>query len=119
MRLCIALLFAAAVLQVAAAELKSGPPLDYRPVPGWAQLPKGWNFGECSGVDVDKDDNVWVYNRGTHPVMEFDKSGKLLQAWADVPVQSSHGIRVDKERTFGRWTSERTGWSSSLPRDKY
>jgi DNA-binding beta-propeller fold protein YncE len=74
--------------------LKSGPPLPHKVVPNWAQLPKGWNFGECSGVDVDKDDNVWVFNRGKHPVIQFDRSGKFLQAWEDVPVKSSHGIRV-------------------------
>jgi DNA-binding beta-propeller fold protein YncE len=79
----------------ALAELKSGPPLPYHAVPNWAQLPDGWNFGECSGVDVDKDDNVWVFNRGAHPVIQFDKNGRMLQAWKEVPVDSSHSIRVD------------------------
>jgi len=77
------------------AELKSGPPLPYHVVPDWAQLPQGWNFGECSGVDVDKDDNVWVFNRGHHPVIQFDRAGKMLQAWNEAPVESSHSIRVD------------------------
>jgi len=80
-----------------AAEMKTGPALPQGLVPNWPQLPKGWNFGEVSGVDVDRNDNVWVFHRGQHPVMQFDKSGKLLQAWTDVPVKSSHGIRVDPE----------------------
>ncbi len=46
---------------------------------------------------MDAHDNVWVFNRGPHPVMEFDSSGKMLRAWNDVPVKSSHGIRVDPE----------------------
>lgn len=75
-------------------DLKTGPALPHKPVSNWGQLPKGWNFGECSGVDVDKDDNVWVFNRGKHPVIQFDKNGKFLQAWEEVPVRSSHGIRV-------------------------
>ena len=75
-------------------EPKSGPALPHKLVSNWAQLPKGWNFGETSGVDIDKDDNVWVFNRGKHPVMQFDKNGKFLQAWEEVPVTSSHGIRV-------------------------
>src|SRR5580704_13828230 len=94
MRVEIVALVAVTVLPVLA-ELKSGPALPHHVVMDWAQLPKGWNFGECSGVDVDKDDNVWVFNRGAHPVMQFDKSGKLLQSWNDVPVKSSHGLRVD------------------------
>ncbi|HTC36347.1 MAG TPA: hypothetical protein VK724_23405 [Bryobacteraceae bacterium] len=48
-----------------------------------------------SGVDVDNRDNVWVLNRGPHPVIEFDKSGKMLQAWPEVPVKTTHGIRLD------------------------
>jgi DNA-binding beta-propeller fold protein YncE len=86
----------------ALAELKSGPPLPYHAVPDWAHLPDGWNFGECSGVDVDRDDNVWVFNRGAHPVMQFDRNGKMLQAWSEVPVESSHGIRVDPDGNI--WT---------------
>ncbi len=78
-------------------ELKNGPPLPHGPVENWAQLPKGWNFGEVSGVDVDRNDNVWVFHRGQRPVMQFDRQGKLLQAWSEVPVKSSHGIRVDPE----------------------
>src|SRR5262245_38904492 len=81
----------------ASAELKTGPQLPLNLVKDWAKLPKGWNFGECSGVAVDKDDNVWVFNRGSHPVIQFDKNGKFLQAWPDVVVKSSHGIRVDNE----------------------
>jgi len=78
------------------AKLKSGPPLPYKLVPNWAQLPKGYNFGECSGVDIDKAGNVWVFNRGHWPVMQFDRSGKMLQAWTDETfhVRSAHGIRV-------------------------
>lgn len=80
-----------------AADLKSGPPLPYHVVKDWAKLPEGWNFGESSGVDVDKNDNVWVFNRGAHPVIQMDKNGKFLRAWADPPIKSSHGIRVDPE----------------------
>src|SRR5271170_6912945 len=78
-------------------QIQSGPPLPHHVVKDWAQLPKGWNFGECSGVDVDANDNVWVFNRGAHPVIEFDKNGNMLQAWTEVPVKSSHGIRVDQQ----------------------
>ncbi|HLJ15153.1 MAG TPA: peptidyl-alpha-hydroxyglycine alpha-amidating lyase family protein [Bryobacteraceae bacterium] len=72
----------------------SGPALPYHPVENWAKLPEGWNFGECSGVAVDKQDNVWIFNRGAHPVVEFDTHGNMLRAWKEVPIQSSHGIRV-------------------------
>jgi DNA-binding beta-propeller fold protein YncE len=85
------------LISPAFAQLKSGPPLPHKVVRDWAKLPAGWNFGECSGVAVDKDDNVWVFNRGPHPVIQFDKNGNMLRSWQEVPVTSSHGIRVDRE----------------------
>lgn len=77
------------------AQLKSGPPLPHKLVKDWPQLPKGWNFGECSGVAEDKNDHVWVFNRGKHPLMQFDKQGRMLQSWDEVQIVSSHGVRVD------------------------
>src|SRR5947199_6826376 len=88
---CFAAAFAVANLLVAQ------PPLSVHPVEDWAKLPAGWNLGECSGVAVDKQDNVWVFNRGPHPVVEFDKNGKFVKAFAEVPVVSSHGIRVSPD----------------------
>ncbi|MFN0086881.1 MAG: peptidyl-alpha-hydroxyglycine alpha-amidating lyase family protein [Blastocatellia bacterium] len=79
------------------AQLDTGPPLPAKVVRDWAKLPKGWNFGECSGVAADKQDNVWVFNRGAHPVMQFDREGRFLQAWPDIHIVSSHGIKVDND----------------------
>jgi DNA-binding beta-propeller fold protein YncE len=91
------LFLALVVLAPAFAQLKSGPALPHQLVSDWAKLPKGWNFGEVSGVTTDKQDNVWVFTRGAHPVMQFDRAGKFLQAWPDLKIVSSHGIRVDGE----------------------
>src|SRR4051812_39715164 len=78
------------------ARLKSGSALPYKVVPTWPTLPKGYNFGEVSGVDVDRQGNVWVFNRGHWPVMQFDRAGKMLQAWSEdtFKPRSSHGLRV-------------------------
>jgi DNA-binding beta-propeller fold protein YncE len=48
-------------------------------------------------VAVDRQDNVWVFNRGKHPVMQFDKNGNMLQSWGEGTVVSSHGMRVDRD----------------------
>jgi peptidylamidoglycolate lyase len=78
------------------ASLKSGPALPYKVDPNWPQLPVGVNFGECTGVDVDKQGNVWVFNRGSWPLIEFDRSGKMIRHWPidTLRVLSSHGVRV-------------------------
>lgn len=87
----------AAWIPLAAADLQTGPPLPHRLVKDWAQLPAGWNLGECSGVDVDRQDNVWVFHRGPRSVIQFDKGGRVLAAWEQVPVLASHGLRIDAE----------------------
>jgi DNA-binding beta-propeller fold protein YncE len=100
-------LLAAALLSPARAELKTGPALPYHPVQDWAKLPKGWTLGECSGVAVDKNDNVWIFNRGSHPVIQLDKNGNMLQSWGEGTVVSSHGIRIDPQGNV--WTIDVKG----------
>jgi DNA-binding beta-propeller fold protein YncE len=92
-----------------AAELKQGPPLPYHLVRDWAKLPKGMNFGEASGVDVDRNGNVWVFNRSEHPIVELDKHGEVIQAWNEhvLRVKGAHGARVDPDGNL--WFIDRDG----------
>ena len=46
----------------------------------WAKLPDGWSFKEVGGVGVDGNDNVYVFNRGDHPMMVFDREGNFLRS---------------------------------------
>ena len=87
--------------------LATGPALPHRVVKDWAKLPDGWNFGETSGVTTDKNDNVWVFNRGPHPVIQLDKNGKFLKAWTEVPIVSAHGMKVDPSGNI--WTIDVKG----------
>jgi hypothetical protein len=98
-------LFGAAIAP--AAELKSGPPMPYTVVADWPKLPQGWTFGPCSTVTVDKQDHVWIFSRGAHPVTEFDRDGKLLRAWGEGAVQQAHGIRIDADGNV--WGVDVTG----------
>ncbi|HMD30751.1 MAG TPA: hypothetical protein VKG84_02495 [Candidatus Acidoferrales bacterium] len=92
--------------------------------PSWPlELPNNWIMGQIGGLTVDSHDHIWVLQRpGTDtpdelgaaqtpqrsmcclaakPVLEFDSSGKLLNAWGgpgagyDWP-KTEHGIHVDK-----------------------
>ena len=40
-----------------------------------------YRMSEVAGVAVDSRDRVYVFNRGEHPVIVFDKEGKFLNAW--------------------------------------
>ena len=40
-----------------------------------------YRMSEVAGVAVVSRDRVYVFNRGEHPVIVFDKEGKFLNAW--------------------------------------
>src|SRR5271154_3575945 len=55
----------------------------YRIIEDWAKLPDKWSFKEVGAVGVDAKDNVYVFNRGDHPVMVFDRDGNFLRSWGE------------------------------------
>jgi hypothetical protein len=55
----------------------------YRVNADWAKLPAGWSFKEVGSVGVDSNDNVYVFNRGEHPIMVFDREGNFLRSWGE------------------------------------
>lgn len=85
-----------AVVPVVAA-LKSGPPMPYKVVENWPKLPEGWTLGPCSTVTLDRQEHVWIFSRGAHPVTEFDRDGKLFRSWGAGTIKQAHGIRIDPE----------------------
>jgi DNA-binding beta-propeller fold protein YncE len=74
--------------------------MNYRAVEGWGQLPEGWSFLEATSVAVDAGDNVYVFNRGAHPVIVFDRDGKFLRAWGEGVFRRAHGITVGPDATL-------------------
>jgi len=66
----------------------------YRVVEDWAKLPDGWTFRDVAGVAVDADDRVFVFNRGAHPMMVFDREGNFLRSWGEGLFSRAHGIHI-------------------------
>jgi hypothetical protein len=79
--------------------------------PAWPKIPNNWQLGQVASVAVDEKDHVWVLqrpstlaaeekSRAAPPLLEFDPSGKFIQAWGgpgagyDWP-NSEHGVYVD------------------------
>ena len=60
----------------------------------WARLPDGWAFGDVAGVGVDSLDRVYVFNRGPHPMMVFDRDGRLLASWGEDVFPHPHAVQV-------------------------
>ena len=90
--------------------------MNYRVVEGWGTLPEGWHFVEATSVGVDGKDNVWVFNRGEHPIIVFDRRGTFLRAWGEGMIRRAHGITIgpddsvwltdDLQHTIRKFTPE-------------
>src|ERR1700746_3524067 len=73
----------------------------YQVVDDWAKLPEGWAFNaDVAAVGVDKNDNVYVFNRGVHPMMVFDRNGNFLRSWGEGQYPRAHGIHVTPDDTM-------------------
>ncbi len=66
----------------------------YEVAEGWGALPDGWAFKECAAVGVDAADNVYVFNRGEHPVVVFDAQGNFLRSWGEGMYPRAHGVTM-------------------------
>jgi hypothetical protein len=67
----------------------------YRVVENWAKLPDGWSFKDVAAVAVDSKDQVYVFNRGEHPMMVFDRAGNFLRSWGEGVFRRAHGLHID------------------------
>ena len=72
----------------------------YEPVENWAKLPPGWSFKEIGGVGVDRHDNVFVFNRGEHPMIVFDCDGNFLRSFGEGMFPRAHGVFMAPDDTI-------------------
>ena len=90
----------------------------FQVVEGFFKRPRKWSYIDVADVAVDKDDNVYVFNRSSHPVMIFDRDGNFLDSWGELGVHFTvpHGITIapngdvftadTHNHTVRRWTKE-------------
>jgi DNA-binding beta-propeller fold protein YncE len=124
MRLCILAALAAisGFTGLTRAQRKAYPkptelPSLYRLVEGWPTLPKNMNggkWGEVIRVHVDTKGNIWVFHRcfgveppgsavclgrgpANPPILEFDRSGKLLKSFGVGLFAYPHGFTIDAD----------------------
>src|ERR1700752_901728 len=72
----------------------------YRGVENWANLPEGWEFKDAAAVACDRKDNVYVFNRGEHPMMVFDREGNFLRSWGEGLWPRAHGLHMGPDDTL-------------------
>jgi DNA-binding beta-propeller fold protein YncE len=69
----------------------------YRVVESWGKLPAGWDLTDVGGIAVDSKDNVYVFNRGAHPMVVFDRAGNFLRSFGEGVFNRAHGLYIDKD----------------------
>jgi len=72
----------------------------YEVAEGWGKLPEGWSYKEAAAVGVDAKDNVYVFNRGAHPMIIFDREGNFLKSWGEGIFPRAHGITMAPDDTI-------------------
>ncbi len=69
----------------------------YRVVDNWAKLPDGWQLTDVASVAVDSKDRIYVFNRGAHPMVVFDRYGNFLRSWGEGLFSRAHGLHIDAD----------------------
>ena len=72
----------------------------YKVVADWAKLPPGWTFKDVAAVATDAQDRVYVFNRGEHPMIVFDRDGNMLSSWGEGVFHRAHGLHVGPDETL-------------------
>ena len=66
----------------------------------WAQLPDGWDLRDVAAVAVDHKDQVYIFNRGEHPMMVFDRNGNFLRSWGEGVFNRAHGLHIGPDESL-------------------
>jgi len=72
----------------------------YRAVEGWAKWPEDWSLHDVAAVGVDRNDNVYAFHRGDHPMVVFDRNGNVLRTWGEGTFKRAHGVHMAPDETI-------------------
>ncbi len=70
----------------------------YEPVTDWANLPVDLVLGDVAGIAVDDKDRVYLFNRGTTPVVVLSQSGEFLSTWGQGIFENPHGASIGPDQ---------------------
>ena len=88
-------------------QMETAPDLGYLAVENGLVLPDGMKMGAPSSVAFDARGHVLVFNRGPHPLMEFDAHGTFVRAFGEGLYVRPHGMRLDSQGNI--WTTDVAG----------
>ena len=56
-------------------------------------------YKEGTAVDVNSEDHVYVFNRGTCPMIIFDTEGNIIDTWGEGVFANPHGVTIAPDDT--------------------
>ncbi len=76
---------------------QSAPELDYVAVANPLTFPAGTSIGAAASVAFDAKGHLWVLNRGSQPLAEFEANGTFIRAFGEGLFNRTHGLRFDRD----------------------
>jgi sugar lactone lactonase YvrE len=86
------------------AQMEKAGDLGYVPVRHSLNLPNGVSLGAPSSVAVSSAGHIFVFNRGPHPLVEFDRDGTFVRSLGQGRYTRPDGMRIDAEDNI--WTTD-------------
>src|SRR5437667_1986717 len=83
---------------------------------GWGKLPDGRKWGQTSAIDIDRNNNIWVFERcganscigsNAAPLVKLSPSGRFLKSFGAGMFAFPHGIHID--RAGNVWVTDADG----------
>lgn len=72
----------------------------FKVIQNWEKLPVGFSWRETAAVIADIEDNIYVFNRGNHPVIIFDRFGNYKSSWGENVFTRPHGLTLGPDETI-------------------
>ena len=88
----------------AAAFQQPVPELGYRVVADFFHQPDGMTMGEASGVALNSKGHIFLFQRATPMLSEYDEHGTYLRSIGEGLFTHPHGLRIDGEDNL--WTTD-------------
>lgn len=86
---------------LAATGASAAPPFESA---GFLTFPPAAKVGVMSGIDIDRQGNIYVLHRGEQPVAKFNAKGQYLKSWGEGLFKVAHVIKAGPDGNI--WTTD-------------
>jgi DNA-binding beta-propeller fold protein YncE len=73
-------------------------PYAFQPADGWGVIPTEIELGDVAGIAIDAKDQVYLFNRGKHPVVVLDRTGAFKTSWGHGLFGNAHGAHIGTDQ---------------------